>query len=122
WTCTAPRRLSSVMHAAEPCRGQSSDTHLTRTLLSRRVEGGVRRATKRRQPPAAERDERREEPYHHWYQRWRELTACRCDHRRANHDEHQPGRSQWCQARAYAQEPGEDQAERAEHLGHADAS
>ena len=75
-----------------------------------------------RQPPAAERNKRREEPRHHRYQCRRELTARHCDHRRADHDGHQPGRSQRCQARAHVQEPEEDQAKRAEHLGHADAS
>ena len=80
---------------------------------------GNRRVLDAASAPAAVDDEGRKEPHHQRNQRWRDSTTRQREHRRTDHEEHQPGGGQRCQARPNVQEPGENQPERPEHLGHA---
>src|SRR5438094_784154 len=106
------RRRAPISRATAP-RGPA-------TLAGRAEHRRPRRVAMRRHAPAAVGDERRESAHHQRDQSRHDLTRHQGDHRRTDHDDHQPRGGQWRQARPDAQESGQDQAERTEHLADTD--
>jgi hypothetical protein len=68
----------------------------------------------------ADRDQRCKGPNRHRDERQRAVAAHQRDRRRADHDDHEPGRGQRRQAGANAEKPWKDQPDRPEHLARAD--
>ena len=71
--------------------GLSIDLFCRSPTIRRREAGGSRSGGERRQPPAAVGDERRQEPHHQRDQRHSDISGRQGEHRRADHDDHQPG-------------------------------
>src|SRR5881397_4084490 len=106
------RRRAPISRATAP-RGPA-------TLAGRAEHRRPRRVAMRRHAPAAVGDECRESAHHQRDQGRHDLTRHQGDHRRTNHDDHQPRGGQWRQARPDAQDSGQDQAECTEHLADTD--
>ena len=74
----------------------------------------------RHRSPTAISNGGRKYPHCHRKQRKRAASTNQRDHRRSDHDDDQPDCGQGRQNRPNAQEPGKDQADRAQCLGHTD--
>jgi hypothetical protein len=72
------------------------------------------------QPPPRDRNACRNNSHHARHQGLSGRAGYQRNANRSAHDDHEPGRRQWCQLAVDVEDPGEHQAQRAEHFHDAD--
>src|SRR5258706_14468707 len=87
------------------------------TFAPKLVDRNARRLVTRVHPPTTVSNECREKRDNKWNYCRRPLTACQRDPRSAEHDDRQSSSCKRCQFNANAENPGQDQSNRAQYFG-----